>query len=139
MGLLSKTLGIANILKDKLSQGIQGAVQGLNTAKDFVYNNRHAIGGALNAAAPFISSINPALGAAASKGGSFLQQLKPGPVKDKLTKIVDDSTPTTKPTTTIGNPVVQYLVEQRRALSRAATSKTPATRKRKRKKTRTKK
>ena len=103
MGLLSKALGgLASKFKDRISQGIQGAKrfagnafetakQGLTKAKDFVYNNREAIGGALKAASPFIGAISPALGLAAQSGGSFLQNLKPGPVKDKLTKIVHES------------------------------------------------
>ena len=103
MGLLSKALGgLASKFKDRISQGIQGAKrfagnafdtakQGLIKAKDFVVNNREAIGGALKAASPFIGAINPALGLAAQSGASFLQNLKPGPVKDKLTKLSKES------------------------------------------------
>ena len=103
MGLLSKALGgLASKFKDRISQGIQGAKrfagnafdtakQGLTKAKDFVVNNREAIGGALKAASPFIGAINPALGLAAQSGASFLQHLKPGPVKDKLTKLTKES------------------------------------------------
>ena len=103
MGLLGKALGgFASKFKDKISQGIQGAKrfagnvfdtakQGLTKAKDFVYNNREVIGGALKAVSPFIGTINPGLGLAASTGGSFLQNLKPGPVKDKLSKIAHES------------------------------------------------
>ena len=103
MGLLSKALGgLASKFRDRISQGIQGAKrfagnafdtakQGLIKAKDFVVNNREAIGGALKAASPFIGAINPALGLAAQSGASFLQNLKPGPVKEKLTKIAKES------------------------------------------------
>ena len=103
MGLLSKALGgLASKFRDRISQGIQGAKrfagnafdtakQGLTKAKDFVVNNREAIGGALKAVSPFIGAINPALGLAAQSGGSFLQNLKPGPVKEKLTKIAKES------------------------------------------------
>ena len=103
MGLLGKALGgLASKFKYRISQGIQGAKrfagnafdtakQGLIKAKDFVVNNREAIGGALKAVSPFIGAINPALGLAAQSGGSFLQNLKPGPVKDKLTKIAKES------------------------------------------------
>ena len=103
MGLLGKALGgLASKFKDRISQGIQGAKrfagnafdtakQGLIKAKDFVVNNREAIGGALKAASPFIGAINPALGLAAQSGASFLQNLKPGPVKEKLTKIAKES------------------------------------------------
>ena len=100
MGLLGKTLGgLASKFKDKISQGVQGAKrfagnvyntakQGLIKAKDFVYDNREQIGGALKAISPFITAINPALGMTAATGGSFLQNLNPGPVKEKLKKIV---------------------------------------------------
>ena len=103
MGWLGKALGgLASKFKDRISQGIQGAKrfagnafetakQGIIKAKDFVVNNREAIGGALKAVSPFIGAINPALGLAAQSGGSFLQNLKPGPVKDKLTKIAKES------------------------------------------------
>ena len=103
MGLLGKALGgLASKFKDRISQGIQGAKrfagnafdtakQGLIKAKDFVVNNREAIGGALKAASPFIGAINPALGLAAQSGASFLQNLKPGPVKNKLSKLVKES------------------------------------------------
>ena len=103
MGLLGKALGgLASKFKDRISQGIQGAKrfagnafdtakQGLIKAKDFVVNNREAIGGALKAASPFIGAINPALGLAAQSGASFLQNLKPGPVKEKLTKLTKES------------------------------------------------
>lgn len=103
MGLLGKALGgLASKFKDRISQGIQGAKrfagnafdtakQGLTKAKDFIYDHREAIGGALKAASPFIGAINPALGLAAQSGGSFLQNLKPGPVKDKLTKLSKES------------------------------------------------
>ena len=103
MGLLSKALGgFASKFKDRISQGIQGAKrfagnafetakQGLIKAKDFVVDNREAIGGALKAASPFIGAINPALGLAAQSGASFLQNLKPGPVKEKLTKLSKES------------------------------------------------
>ena len=103
MGLLGKALGgLASKFKDKISQGIQGAKrfagnvwetakQGLTKAKDFVVDHREAIGGALKAVSPFIGAINPALGLAAQTGGSFLQNLKPGPVKEKLTKLSKES------------------------------------------------
>ena len=129
MGLFGKALGgLASRLKDKVSQGIQGAKrfggnvfetakQGLTKAKDFVYDHREAIGGALNAAAPFIGAINPALGIAASTGGSFLQKLKPGPVKDKLSKLAEGNI--TGGNTTGGNPLIQQIVEQRRKIKKA--------------------
>lgn len=126
MGLLGKTLGgFASKLKEKISQGIQGAKrfagnvfetakQGLTKAKDFVHENREAIGGALSAAAPFIGAINPALGIAASTGASFLQKLKPGPVKEKLAKLAEGNT-------TSGNAGVQQVVEQRRRANAVIT------------------
>ena len=101
MGLLSKTLGgLASKFKDRISQGIQGAKrfagnafntakQGLIKAKDFIVDNSEVIGGALNAVSPFIGAINPVLGLATQSGASFLQNLKPGPVKDKLTKLAN--------------------------------------------------
>lgn len=134
MGLLSKAIGgLASKFKDKISQGIQGAKrfagnawetakQGLTKAKDFIYDHREAIGGALNAAAPFIGAINPALGIAASTGGSFLQRLKPGPVKDRLKKLVDEDNGPNNITVDSG---AQQAVDRRRALS------TPTPRKRK--------
>lgn len=101
MGLLGKALGgFASKIKDRISQGLQGAKrfagnvwntakQGLTKAKDFIYDNREAIGGALKAMSPFIGIINPSLGLAAQTGGSFLQNLKSGPVKDKLVKLAE--------------------------------------------------
>ena len=117
MGLFGKTLGgLVSNFKNKMSQGIQSAIHGLTKTKDFVYNNRNAIGGALNAAAPFIGSINPALGLAATQSGTFLQKLQPGPVKDTLSKIAESDIKLG------GNPVVQQLVEHKRLLSKAFSS-----------------
>lgn len=135
MGLLGKALGgLTSNLKDKISQGIQGAKrfagnvwdtakQGLTQAKDFVVNNREAIGGALKAISPFVTAINPVLGVAASKGGSFLQKLKPGPVKDKLTTLAHKSydEPTSSKAVTMDSGV-QQAVERKRVRKKAKLS-----------------
>ncbi len=137
MGLLGKTLGgLASNLKDKISQGIQGAKrfagnvwntakQGLTQAKDFVVNNRETIGGALKAISPFVSAIHPVLGIAAAKGGSFLQNLKPGPVKDKLTTLARKTSdePTSSKAVTMDSGV-QQAVERKRARKKAKLSTT---------------
>lgn len=118
MGLLSKTLGgLANSFKDKISQGIQGAKKFAGNAIDFGYNNSEAIGGALSAASPFISKINPVLGLAVQSGGSFLQKLKPGPVKDKLAKIISDES---SPKTITVDSGVQQAVERKRQIMQNA-------------------
>ena len=103
MGLIGKTLGgLINRFKNNISQGVQGAKrlggnmwntakQGLINSKDFIYNNREHIGGALKAISPFIGAINPMLGYNAYHGGSWLQEMSPGPVKDKLEKLTNQT------------------------------------------------
>ena len=131
MGLLSKALGgLASKFRDRISQGIQGAKrfagnafdtakQGLIKAKDFVVNNREAIGGALKAASPFIGAINPALGLAAQSGASFLQNLKPGPVKEKLTKIAKESYDDIPKRISVDSGAQQAVEHKRRQIKKA--------------------
>ena len=131
MGLLGKALGgLASKFKDRISQGIQGAKrfagnafdtakQGLIKAKDFVVNNREAIGGALKAASPFIGAINPALGLAAQSGASFLQNLKPGPVKEKLTKIAKESYDDIPKRISVDSGAQQAVEHKRRQIKKA--------------------
>ena len=103
MGLIGKAFnGIFGNLKNKVSQGIQGAKrfggnawdtakQGISKSKNFIYDNREQIGGALKAASPFIAAINPAWGMAAGYSGNFLSNLSSGPVKDKLINLANDT------------------------------------------------
>ena len=127
MGLLGKTFKFANKFKDQLSQG-------LLKAKDFVYNNRKQIGGALKAASPYIGAINPTLGTIASKSGSFLSNLKPGPVKDKLSKLAHESYDDSPPKRITVDSGAQQLVELKRRALRQPKNTTERKRKTKKRK-----
>lgn len=111
MGLFGKAFRF----KDRISQGLQGAKRFAGNAFNFVYNNSDAIGGALKAMSPYVGNINPAIGLAMQSGGTFLQNLKPGPVKEKLKKIAED---TSNGGSTSGNITMdsgaQQAVERRR-------------------------
>ena len=121
MGLFGKALGG---LVNKISQGIQGAKaikDAYSAASPFIGKALSTasplIGKALSAASPFIGTINPALGIAAQSGGSYLQNLKPGPVKDKLTEIIDDKS---LPKTITVNSGVQQVVDHKRRMMQNA-------------------